>query len=640
MNNVFRRSIPVLMATVFGTGVIAIAGTAGAQNQGDPPARVGRLAYEEGTVSFHDGQDNNWTAASVNDALTTGDSLWTEPNARGEVSVAGSRVRLDQSTQLDMLKIDDSQTRLQLDKGRLDMDTSQPYEVVTPRGTVKLEAQGDYYVESGTTSDPTRLGVRSGAAQITGANGQVLAVRAGEIGEITGDAQSPQLRTIQSAPPPMPQYWAQRDQQISYDAPQYLSADVVGYEDMQAYGAWSNDPDYGQVWSPNNVPDGWQPYSTGEWAYSDPYGWTWVDEQPWGFAPYHYGRWANRNNRWYWVPPERRDHAVYAPALVAFVGGAALGAAIGNAGAGPVGWFPLGPREAYVPPYSHDRAYYDRLNTNAHVDRAAMDDRWQHAERHEALTANDPNDRMANRRFTTVVPAAAFVGSQKVERSAIKVSADKLASAPVSAVSAPPAPAQGNEPHANTRFEGVQALGRPTPAQHPQGQHAPGPAIAAHAQQPNAAQPNHPAEPNNRPAEATRVEPNRAEPNRAEPARPGEAPRPPEAQAHQAEGPQAAHPGEAPRPAQPAAHQAEHPEAQHQAAEPPRPAETHAAPPLVQHAEPQHVQAPVQHAAPPSQEAHAPAPPPHPAAPAPAPHPAEPSPAPHPAPAAHPEEKK
>ena len=439
MNNLVRRSI--LMATVFGTGVVGITGVVSAQNQADPPARVGRLAFAEGTVSFHDSQETNWTAAAVNDALTTGDSLWTEPNARSEVSVAGTRVRMDQSTQIDFLQLDDSTTRLQLDQGRLDiktftMDTSQPYEIVTPRGTVKLEAQGDYYIESGSTEDPTRLGVRSGAAQITGLNGQVLAVRAGEVGEITGDAATPQLHTIQTAPPPMPAYWAQRDQQINYAAPQYLSADVVGYEDMQAYGGWSNDPQYGEVWSPNTVPDGWQPYNTGSWAYSQPYGWTWVDEQPWGFAPYHYGRWANHNNRWFWVPPERQARPVYAPALVAFIGGAELSIALGG-NSQPVGWFPLGPREAYVPPYTNNRNYYNRINENARVERAVMDDRWNRAEKHEAIQANQQNEQMANRRFTTVVPAQAFVGSQQVNRVALKVSADKLASAPIAAVSAP-----------------------------------------------------------------------------------------------------------------------------------------------------------------------------------------------------------
>jgi FecR protein len=685
MSNVYRRSIPFLMATVFGTGVIGISGIAYGQAQTDPPARVGRLAFAEGTVSFHDAQDANWTAAAVNDALTTGDSLWTEPNARSEISVSGARVRLDQSTQLDMLQVDDSTTRLQLDQGRLDvktftMDTAQPYEIVTPRGTVKLEAQGDYYVESGSTQDPTRLGVRSGAAQITSLNGQVLAVRAGEVGEISGDAQSPQLHTIQTAPPPVPQYWAQRDQQVSYAAPQYISADVVGYEDMQAYGAWSNDPDYGQVWSPNSVPANWQPYSTGSWAYSQPYGWTWVDEQPWGFAPYHYGRWANRNNRWLWVPPERGQRAMYAPALVAFLGGAELSLALGNNSAQPVGWFPLGPREAYVPPYAHDRAYYDRINTNAHVERATMDDRWNRAERHEAITANDPNEHMANRRFTTVVPASAFVSSQHVERAAIKVSADKLASAPIAAVSAPPAPAQGNTPKADTRFNGVQQIGRPTQAQRQeQRPQTTGPKIAEHTAppapgakvapppleprrgaappviqgertqtpQPNAAQPNKPGEPN-RPAEANRAEPpkpgqpatpqavrpgepNRpGEANRVEPPKPGQPPAAPQPQQTnrpeppkpgQSAAPQAQQPAHQPEPQRPAeAPHATPPQPAHQAEAP------HAAPPQPQHVEPQHVQAPppVQHAAPPPpqpQQAQVPAPHPQ-AAPAPAPHPA------------------
>ncbi len=697
--NVFHRGIPFLMATVFGTGVIAITGVANGQTQTDPPARVGRLAFAEGTVSFHDAQDANWTAAAVNDTLTTGDSLWTEPNARSEISVAGTRVRLDQSTQLDMLQLDDSTTRLQLDQGRLDiktftMDTAQPYEIVTPRGTVKLEAQGDYYIESGSTQDPTRLGVRSGAAQMTGANGQVLAVRAGEVGEVSGDAQSPQLHTIQTAPPPVPQYWAQRDQQVSYAAPQYISADVVGYEDMQTYGAWSNDPEYGYVWSPNTVPANWQPYSTGSWAYSQPYGWTWVDEQPWGFAPYHYGRWANRNNRWVWVPPERRERSVYAPALVAFLGGAELSIALGSNSTQPVGWFPLGPREAYVPPYTHDRAYYERINNNARVERAVMEDRWNRAERHEAIRANDQNEHMANRRFTTVVPAQAFLSSQRVERAAIKVSADKLAPAPIAAVSAPPAPtqvqgnAQVNVPKADTRFNGVQQLGRPTQAQRQEHRHeTPGPKIAAHtappapgakvapppleprrgaappviqggrtqAPQPNAAQPGKPGEPD-RPAEANRAEPPKpglpGQPATPQTNRPGEPNRPGEA--NRAEPPkpgqQAAPQGqqvnrpEPPKPAQPAGqpaspHQAEAPKApapQPQAQQPPhpepqRPAEApRAAPPQPAH------QAEAPHAAPPQpqraepqhvepQRPAAPPPPQHVQAPPPAQHAAPPA---------------
>jgi hypothetical protein len=412
--------------------------------QGEPPARVARLAFTDGTVSFHDDEQSGWAPAVINTPLTTGDGLWTEPNARSEISLAGTRIRMEGATQLDMLALDDTQTRLQLAQGRIDvkshaMDANQPYEIVTPRGTVMLLQQGDYYVEAGSTEDPTRLGVRSGAAQIQALNGQVLAVRANEVAEVTGDGTSPQLRTIKTAPPPAPAHWASRDRQVVYDAPQYLSSGVTGYEDLNAYGDWINDGGYGRVWVPRSVPSGWAPYRTGHWAYVQPWGWTWIDEQPWGFAPYHYGRWANRNNRWIWVPPQRDVRPVYAPALVAFVGGTELAVTLGNQSAAPVGWFPLGPREVYVPSYTADRDYYRRLNRSARVEDRILEERWQRAQRREAFMANR-EQAMINQRFATVVPTSTFVRSQPVMRSALQVQPQAIAAAPVAPVAAPPAP--------------------------------------------------------------------------------------------------------------------------------------------------------------------------------------------------------
>ena len=264
------------------------------------------------------------------------------------------------------------------------MDTSQPYQITTPRGTISLLQQGDYYVEAGSTQDPTRLGVRAGAAQIQSLNGQVLAVRPGEVGELSGDAATAQLRTIQSAPPPQPAAWADRDRQVIYDQPpQYLSSGVTGYEDLNQYGTWINDGSYGEVWVPRSVPSGWAPYRTGHWSYVQPWGWTWIDDQPWGFAPYHYGRWANSGGRWMWVPPQREARPVYAPALVAFVGGIELAATLSRQSSAPVGWFPLGPREAYVPSYTTNRDYYQRINRPAQVQDQVLNERWQRAERHD-----------------------------------------------------------------------------------------------------------------------------------------------------------------------------------------------------------------------------------------------------------------
>lgn len=445
MGEVFGRTTMKLLAGVVGVSLISCAVMA--QTQNDPPGRVGRLAFVDGTVSFHDDEEDGWTRAVVNTPLTTGDALWTEPNSRSEVSLAGTRIRMDGATELDMTQIDDRQVRLQLAQGRLDvkstqLDTSQPYEIVTPRGTISLQQQGDYYVEAGSQQDPTRLGVRSGAAQIQGLNGQTLAVRPGEVGEVYGDGSSMQLKTVRAAPPAPAASWAARDRQIVYDQPpQYIPAGMTGYEDLNAYGNWVNDGSYGQVWVPRSMPAGWAPYRTGHWSYVKPWGWTWIDEQPWGFAPYHYGRWANSNNRWVWVPPQREERPVYAPALVAFVGGLELAAQLGNQGrnTGPVGWFPLGPREVYVPPYSTNRDYYQRINRAARIQERDLEERWERAQRREAFIAGQ-NSVLANQRFATVVPSQAFVRSQPVQRAVLNVPAERLAKAAVAPVSAPPSP--------------------------------------------------------------------------------------------------------------------------------------------------------------------------------------------------------
>ena len=625
MRQLFRRG-----AVTIATGIAVVFVYASAMAQGEPPARVGRLAFTNGTVSFHDDEQSGWTPAVVNTPLTTGDGIWTEPNARSEISLAGTRIRMEGATQLDMLALDDTQTRLQLAQGRIDvksfaMDANQPYEIVTPRGTVKLLQQGDYYVEAGSTEDPTRLGVRSGAAQIQALNGQVLAVRANEVAEVTGDGTSLQLRTIKTAPPAPPAYWAGRDRQVVYDAPQYLSAGVTGYEDLNGYGDWINDGGYGRVWVPRAVPSGWAPYRTGHWAYVQPWGWTWIDEQPWGFAPYHYGRWANRNNRWVWVPPQRDIRPVYAPALVAFVGGTELAVTLGNQSAAPVGWFPLGPREVYVPPYTTNRDYYQRLNRSARVEDRILEDRWQRAQRREAFAANR-EQAMMNQRFATVVPTSAFVQSQPVMRSALQVRPQAIAAAPVAPVAAPPAPtasvasavaapqpkaatapapqqqaapADSNVPVAKTAIADMPTLAKPAATERSV---APGPKLVA--TQPKAATDDKARQA--APALAPRQGAAPPElkgaitPAPAQPARPGEPPKPQQAAPQpQAAPPPAAAPAPQARPAEPTRQQAA-PAPGPQQAKPAEPPSPHA-PPLPQPQQAKPAEPPKPQAAPPAQ---------------------------------------
>lgn len=83
----------------------------------------------------------------------------------------------------------------------------------------------------------------------------------------------------------------------------------AGYEGLDQYGRWDNQPGYGQVWMPTTVAVGWAPYHDGHWAWIAPWGWTWVDDAPWGFAPYHYGRWAFFGN----VGAGYRDRMAWLP---------------------------------------------------------------------------------------------------------------------------------------------------------------------------------------------------------------------------------------------------------------------------------------------------------------------------------------
>jgi hypothetical protein len=299
----------------------------------------------------------------------------------------------------------------------------------------------------------------------------------------------------------MQPYWAERDRQISYDQPQYLSASVTGYEDLNAYGGWANQGDYGQVWTPRAVPAGWEPYRNGHWAYMRPWGWTWVDEQPWGFAPFHYGRWVNVNSRWSWVPPGRETQAVYAPALVSFIGAAAN---LLLASSQPsVGWFPLGPREVYVPPYTTNRDYFRSINRANVRDQALIDARYQWAQQQEAQRQNDPRFTHVNQRFATVVPQQAFQQSQPVAPVAIKVAPEQLSAAPVAPVAAPPVamrnpgpaartpdgkPAENranaapsNGPVAHTAFANMETIGKPTDEEK---RSAPGPKVVKRADTP------------------------------------------------------------------------------------------------------------------------------------------------------------
>jgi hypothetical protein len=128
----------------------------------------------------------------------------------------------------------------------------------------------------------------------------------------------------------------------------------------------------------------WAPYREGRWAWVAPWGWTWVDDAPWGFAPFHYGRWVHWRGRWGWCPGEYRHRPVYSPALVAWVDQPVPGASLSVTFGRSMVWFPLGPREVFVPTYRASTRYREVVNLPYRRQPMPREDerRFDHGPRH------------------------------------------------------------------------------------------------------------------------------------------------------------------------------------------------------------------------------------------------------------------
>ena len=358
-------------------------GAAQGEQSADPPGRVARLNYMAGTVTTEPAGASDWSYASVNRPLTTGDQLWNDANARSELHIGSTAVRLGSSTSLDVMNLDDSNAQLKVAQGTLStrvrsLPSGSSYEIDTPNVALGVSRPGDYRVDVAPDGSTTTVTVRSGALTAYGDNGQVP-VEAGQ--QITFAGTNLQEASVAQAPAPdaFDAWAANRDnaEDRSVSA-RYVSRDIPGYEDLDANGSWSEDPQYGAVWVPNQEPVGWAPYHDGHWAWVAPWGWTWVDDAPWGFAPYHYGRWAYLHSSWCWVPGPLVESAppAYAPALVAFVGGGGGGVSwgvslsIGGAPTPGLAWFPLGPGEVWHPGWGGwSPRYYERVNQTVIVNR-------------------------------------------------------------------------------------------------------------------------------------------------------------------------------------------------------------------------------------------------------------------------------
>lgn len=358
--------------------------------QVDPPGRVAALSHTEGSVAFAPAGQTEWSDAVVNRPITRGDRLWTDPGARAEVHLGSAALHLASRTFVEVMALDDDVLQLTLNEGTVNarvrqLEGGENFEVTTPQLAFRATQPGDYRIDVDPAAGHTRVTVRSGVAMIYGAGAGVVQLRAGQQMAFTGL----DLAAV-AVPSPVEDAfdrWAadrNRAEDQSVTA-RYVPREVVGYQELDANGAWSQDANYGAVWYPTVTVADWAPYRYGRWEWIVPWGWTWIDDARWGFAPFHYGRWAHIGSRWAWVPGRIDRRPVYSPALVAFVGGGGANWNLSIASGPGIGWFPLAPGEAWRPPYRASTVYLRNANRNAVFNNAGGGFFFQH--RPEAITA-------------------------------------------------------------------------------------------------------------------------------------------------------------------------------------------------------------------------------------------------------------
>jgi len=405
--------------------------------QQDPPGRVARLNFSQGSVSFRPAGEDDWVTAVPNRPMVTGDDLWTDEDSRAEVHIGSAAIRMAARTGITFLALDDNTTQIRLAQGSIivrvrHVDDDDNYEIDTPNIAFTLLQPGEYRVDVSEDGNSSVTTVWHGRGRVTG-GGFTYTVVAGQSANFNGtDHLDYDLGQI----PDRDRFddWAfSRDEhEDRADSANYVSREMTGYEDLDDYGDWTYVAGYGPCWRPRAVVVGWAPYRYGHWAYVGPWGWTWVEDEPWGFAPFHYGRWAFVNSGWFWVPGPVVVRPVWAPALVAFVGGGPgfrFSAGVG------VGWFPLAPGEVYVPGYRVSRAYVNNVNiTNTTVNVTKVTNVYNTVIVNKTTINNVTYVNQHVNNGVTVVSHETFVNARPVAQNAMKVEAREMAAAPVSHV--------------------------------------------------------------------------------------------------------------------------------------------------------------------------------------------------------------
>jgi hypothetical protein len=453
-----RKKVPNLVSLLgLALAVALFVPQRAAADDDDPPSRVARLSYTHGNVSFEPAGTDDWVSAVVNRPITTGDKLWSDNGARAELHMGSAAIRLSSNTGFSFLNLDDRTTQIRITEGVINvrvrrLDPDETFEIDTPNLAFSILREGNYKIGVNEAGDTTTVTVRNGEGEVTG-GGSAYTLHSRETATFDGiDQLDADIESFRDDGDDFDRFCSDRDhREDRSQSSRYVSSDVIGYEDLDDNGGWRSVPDYGTVWFPHTTIVGWAPYRYGHWAWVSPWGWTWVDDAPWGFAPFHYGRWVTVGGVWGWVPCAPRAvvgvayvRPVYAPALVAWVGGPhfSIGIGIGGGGGAGVAWFPLGPREVYVPSYHVSRTYVTNVNvSNTTVNNTVVNNYYNNV----IVNKNVTNITYVNQTAPNGVTATSqenFRSARPVGRNMMRVDRREVQTAHVNATTPTVAPQQ------------------------------------------------------------------------------------------------------------------------------------------------------------------------------------------------------
>ncbi len=272
------------------------------------------MSFTQGGVYLVSGGETVQASATLNRPIVPGDDLSTMGDGKAEVDLGAVAVRLGGNSAVRFIALDERALHLRVSSGIAnvrvrELGENDSIEVETPQAVMSILRPGNYRLEVNAAGGSTVVKVSSGALEARGGAGQSLVVRNQQTATLTGTSQLAFSTGTLGAPDSFDEWTLERDQRMdrarTAEASKYVPSDVVGYEDLDNYGSWRNDPDYGYVWAPTTVIAGWTPYRYGRYSYISGWGWTWIDDAPWGFAPFHYGSWVTIGGRWNWVPGPR-----------------------------------------------------------------------------------------------------------------------------------------------------------------------------------------------------------------------------------------------------------------------------------------------------------------------------------------------